>query len=180
MLNMQDNIEDQDWNTKEDPIFDKFNKITIGRLNIIEAAHAKTDFLKSKSELVYKLAKSFTNSSSMVNFEGNNQKQIRSAGNLIHMNRISRPEWFIEVDNYKERYANIDWIKRSKKINYQELGKKISKSVLQFDLQDNFIKEWDSAKEAEIAMGKAGNDGIGAVCRGRQKTAYGFIWKFKQ
>jgi len=54
------------------------------------------------------------------------------------------------------------------------------KPVLQFDKQNNFIKEWDSAKEAAIAMGRPGSDDIGACCRGRQKTAHGFIWKFKQ
>jgi hypothetical protein len=29
-------------------------------------------------------------------------------------------------------------------------------------------------------MKKPNSDGVGAVCRGKQPTAYGFIWKFKQ
>jgi hypothetical protein len=51
--------------------------------------------------------------------------------------------------------------------------------ILQEDLEGNFIKEWNSQKEAQISFNKLKGDGIGAVCRGKQKTAYGFIWKFK-
>lgn len=50
--------------------------------------------------------------------------------------------------------------------------------VLQYSLTGDFIKEWTSQKEAIIFLNKTG-DGIGACCRGKQKQAYGFIWKFK-
>jgi len=53
------------------------------------------------------------------------------------------------------------------------------KPVLQYDTQGNFIKEWKSQLEAQSSFNKPKSDGIGAVCRGNQKTAYGFIWKFK-
>jgi hypothetical protein len=52
--------------------------------------------------------------------------------------------------------------------------------VLQFDKQGNFIKEWSSQKEAQKYFSKDKMDGIGAVCRGNQKTAYNYIWKFKK
>ena len=32
---------------------------------------------------------------------------------------------------------------------------------------------------AQISFNKPKSDGVGAVCRGEQKTAYGYIWKFK-
>lgn len=51
--------------------------------------------------------------------------------------------------------------------------------VNQYDLQMNLIREWNSQKEAQIALNRPKSDGIGAVCRGDQKTAYGFVWKFK-
>jgi hypothetical protein len=50
-----------------------------------------------------------------------------------------------------------------------------SKIVIQFDLEGNFINQWASASEAkEIYKGD-----IHACCSGRQKTAGGFIWKYK-
>lgn len=55
-----------------------------------------------------------------------------------------------------------------------------SKPVLQYDLEGNFIKEFVSQKEAQYIMGKPKSDGVGAVCRGEQKTAYGYKWNFKE
>lgn len=50
--------------------------------------------------------------------------------------------------------------------------------VLQYTLDSKFLKEWSSQIEATKSLNKTG-DGIGACCRGRQKSAYGYIWKFK-
>jgi hypothetical protein len=55
-----------------------------------------------------------------------------------------------------------------------------SKPVLQCDKQGDIIKEWESQASAQTFFNKPKSDGIGAVCRGEQKTAYGFIWKFKK
>ena len=54
-----------------------------------------------------------------------------------------------------------------------------AKAVLQYDLEGNFIKEFASQKEAQYIMGKPKSDGVGAVCRSEQKTAYGYKWKYK-
>jgi len=55
----------------------------------------------------------------------------------------------------------------------------LSQPVLQYDLDGNFIKEFASQTEAQYIMGKPNSDGIGACCRGNQKTAYGYKWKYK-
>lgn len=52
--------------------------------------------------------------------------------------------------------------------------------VLQYDLEENFIREFGSQTEAQYFMGKPNSDGVGACCRGNQKTAYGYKWKYKQ
>lgn len=51
--------------------------------------------------------------------------------------------------------------------------------VEQYDLNGTFIRYFDSQKEASIFMEIKG-DGVGMCCRGKQKTAYGYIWKFKK
>lgn len=56
----------------------------------------------------------------------------------------------------------------------------LSQPVLQYDLDGNFIKEFVSQTEAQYIMGKPNSDGVGACCRGKQKTAYGYKWKYKQ
>jgi hypothetical protein len=50
--------------------------------------------------------------------------------------------------------------------------------VVQYDINGKFLKEFVSQQEATIFIGAKG-DGIGMCCRGKQKTAYGYIWKFK-
>jgi group I intron endonuclease len=52
------------------------------------------------------------------------------------------------------------------------------KKILQYDLQNNFLNEFQSAQEAGRCIGKSGNQ-IADCASGRQKTAYGFIWKYK-
>jgi hypothetical protein len=54
-----------------------------------------------------------------------------------------------------------------------------SKQVLQYDLNENFIQEFKSQQAAQCFVGSPTGGGISACCSGRQKTAYGYIWKFK-
>jgi predicted hydrocarbon binding protein len=57
--------------------------------------------------------------------------------------------------------------------------------VHQYDKQGNFIKEWESKGQAaewvKEQTGKTSNitSQIKDCILGRQKTAYGYIWKYK-
>ena len=53
-----------------------------------------------------------------------------------------------------------------------------STSIVQYDLQENFIKEWKDRVELKEFGFRVAD--ISEVCRGLQKTAFGFKWKFKQ
>lgn len=77
------------------------------------------------------------------------------------------------------------------KMRDAKLGKKMSsehlknntlskyKPVLQYDLNENFIKEWLGASQIRDELGyNQGN--ITAVCNEKRKTAHGFIWKYKK
>lgn len=57
---------------------------------------------------------------------------------------------------------------------------KIQKRVAQYDLTGHFIAEYDSFYDAACAVtgGTTGGNHIGAVCAGKRKTAYGYIWKY--
>jgi hypothetical protein len=60
----------------------------------------------------------------------------------------------------------------------QKLSDKISKYILQYDLNGNFIKEWESAIQVQKELGFNGSN-IGNCYNGKFKKAYNFIWKFK-
>ena len=55
-----------------------------------------------------------------------------------------------------------------------------SKAVLQYSIDGRFLKEWPSATDASLGLGKKIIAGIGMVCKGKRKTAGGFIWKYKE
>ena len=55
----------------------------------------------------------------------------------------------------------------------------LAQPILQYDLDKNLIQEFKSQKQAQIYMNKPNSDGVGACCRGNQKSAYGYIWQFK-
>lgn len=76
---------------------------------------------------------------------------------------------------------NLEWCDHSYNVNYgtanSKRSKKQSKPVLQYDLQDNLIREWSSATEA-------GRDGfkfrsISACCNGKRKSHKGYKWSYK-
>ena len=52
-------------------------------------------------------------------------------------------------------------------------------SVNQYDLNGNFLRSFNSIAEANLSLNKSQNSSnIVAVCKGRRKTAYGYIWKY--
>jgi group I intron endonuclease len=86
-----------------------------------------------------------------------------------HNEKISKA-----LTGYKQSKQHIENKSKSMK------GKSVtSKQVLQYDLQNNFIKEWNSAKSACLHYSSKDMNGVSACCLGKQKTAFGYIWKFK-
>ena len=55
-------------------------------------------------------------------------------------------------------------------------GKKNSITILQFSKSGEFIKEWSSVCEAGRQLGI---QNICACCKGRLKSAGGYVWKYK-
>lgn len=53
-----------------------------------------------------------------------------------------------------------------------------SKRVLQYDLQGNFIREWESTMDIQREL-KIRNSCISACCNGLYKQSHNYIWKYK-
>jgi group I intron endonuclease len=65
------------------------------------------------------------------------------------------------------------------KKNREALSLAAMKPVLQYDLQGNFIKEWDCARYAAKELGLIATN-ITQCCKERAKTVGGFKWKYKK
>lgn len=75
---------------------------------------------------------------------------------------------------------NLEWCTYKYNNEYNgRVSKAIEKTKIkieQYDLNNNFIKMWGSMKEA---IREYKNSHILDVCKGRRKSASGFIWKYK-
>ena len=77
----------------------------------------------------------------------------------------------IDNDKTHNYVNNLQWI-----TNRDNCRKSKNKPILQYDLYGNFIREWECAYD----VGKEVNGGINNCLKGRRKTAYGFLWKYKE
>ena len=147
MLNTQDNFDN--WDSKEDPIFDKLNNLKIGDFN----RSINTDWETRTSKIDYKASREKTDWKA----------------------KVAKTDYKARTEkiDYKKHQA-----KRLNNINFESRSEKYAKPILQYDKQGNFIKEWKSAKVAADELGFKQTN-INANCLGKLKTAYGFIWKFK-
>jgi hypothetical protein len=83
----------------------------------------------------------------------------------------------------KHTKESLDKIKNNRNINQEMLNKlsreRNSKIILQYDLDNNFIKEYESIKVASTETGLS-ESLIGKTCRGVVKNPRKFIFKFKE
>lgn len=69
------------------------------------------------------------------------------------------------------------FINRQKR--WMDNGYPCSKKIIQYDLNGNFLKHYDSIKSASD-LNKILSPDIIAVCKGRQKSAGGYLWSYKE
>lgn len=73
---------------------------------------------------------------------------------------------------------NLEWCTYLYNNNYGNKNIKISKPIIQYDLNKNIIKEYKSIMEASREL-KINHSGIIQALKRKNKTGYGFIWEYK-
>ena len=61
-----------------------------------------------------------------------------------------------------------------------EYDKKSSRKVYQYDLENNFIREYPSTREASILLKGASSCSIRNACVGRSKTSFNYKWSYDE
>ena len=128
-----------------------------------------------------------------VNSDGYLQVQLFKEGKfknhyihrLVAEAYIPNPDNLPQVNHKDENRTNnclqnLEWCDAKYNINYGTCITKISNShkipILQYDLDGNFIREWSSATD----VGEEVRKGISQCLRGKSKSSYGYVWKYKE
>lgn len=107
----------------------------------------------------------------------NNFKEINHIDNNKSNNIVNNLEWCTRNYNVKYSYDRGYHIPPKNMLGRKGKNHPISKPVKQYDLNGNFIKEYESANLASQAT-KVCYMSIKKCRCGRQKTAGGFIWTY--
>lgn len=91
-------------------------------------------------------------------------KSMEEMGRYYNITGNGLKKWFNKYSIYDEIKSNF---------------KQKTYPIIQYDLENNFIKEWRDGNEIEKVLGYNKNK-IQHVCNGKQNTSYNFIWKYKK
>jgi len=108
----------------------------------------------------------------------------------IGKNRHSKTDPY-KISSRTYEFLKLNFIENIKKKTISEdqkskISKANSKKVTQYNFNGDIIKTFKSATDAEREMNNVPNEhwkklrnNIDACCRGNQKSAYGYIWKYE-
>ena len=92
---------------------------------------------------------------------------------LSHIGLPLPIQFYQKKSGFKHSQESKDKIRRTRL-----LRKSHFKAVLQYSKNGEFIKEWDSVKSAGLGV-KIPDTNISKCCKHPNKTAAGFVWKYK-
>lgn len=100
-----------------------------------------------------------------------NQEDIYKLYNFMY----PQDEQLLFLKRKKDKFDS--WIEKTIEL---DKSRKENKKILQFDMNNNFIREWNNPKEASDFYQKSSLlSTIGMCCRKKHLSAHGFKWKYK-
>ena len=112
------------------------------------------------------------------------QKKMYRVHRLVAEAYIPNPENLPQINHKDENKTNnclqnLEWCDSKYNNNYGTRNEKVSNShkipIIQYSLDGEFIREWQSATDVGIEV----QSHICDCAKGRKKSAYGYLWKYK-
>ena len=116
----------------------------------------------------------------------NGKGKTRKVHRLVGLSFIPNPEnkpVINHIDCVRDNnvVSNLEWATHKENVNHgnatQLRAEKQSVPIIQYTKDGQYVNTYDSAMEAGRQLGIAQGN-ISKVCRGQNKTAYGYIWKY--
>lgn len=152
----------------------------------IKSISRKRGFIKGKTRILKPIIKD--NGYAQINLYKDNiytrhyihrivaQEFIQNKNNLPCINHKDYNKLNNSIDN-------LEWCSYSHNNSYSNCqaiaGKTKRIPIVQYDLQGNKIREWESATQAGHTLNIA-NTCITACCRGRARKAGGYMWRYRE
>lgn len=175
----------------------KFGKILYGYEGLYQVSNLgrtkslKRKFVKEEKILTYtKNKKGYL----QVSLTKNGKTKTERVNRLVAKTFIPNPKNLPQVNHIDgnkldNSIENLEWcdckynINEAWKIglNKKRFGRENNRSrkVEQYDLNGNFIRTWDTIKQAADKL-KINTANIIACCQGKYKKSHGFIWRYEE
>lgn len=160
-------------------------KPVVGYEGLYEVSNwGRVKSLKFGKERILKLIKD-KDGYFIVNLYKNKKIKSFRVHRLVAEAFIDNPDNLPQVNHKDENpsnnvVSNLEWCNAKYNINFgtrsKKVSKKLSKPVLQYTLDGEFVREWKSYSECK----RNGFNHVDMVCRGKQKSCGGFIWRYKK
>jgi len=156
--------------------------MSIGKQKVKEKTYVISSRVYERLKIEYsKMLTGVSQSEETKKKKSKNMKKIWASKSEEEMSEIGQKRWETRKKNgtdkvTSEQAHNISKALKGRKITWD---RKRSKVISQYDLENNLIKEYKSQNQASRETGVRQGD-ISACCTGKQKTAGGYVWKFKK
>lgn len=133
-----------------------------------------------ESAFEFKVLVYVENTSWLDHFEDKFIEEYKSYDRKIGYNVLKSGRGYTDESREKQRQTKLkDPLTRERMI-YASSFRKNKKPIIQYDMQGNFIREWDSISDAANHYNKTTGE-ISLVCKDKENknSAFGFLWRYK-
>lgn len=94
-------------------------------------------------------------------------------------NNISNLEYITQKENIIDAWNNglCENVRNKAKINILKASESEKIKINQYNLQGKFIRQWDYIRQIQNVL-KINNANIVACCKGKRKSAGGYVWRY--